>query len=116
MYGEQIIFQMVVTLKMSLMNCSIQVQVSSGALHIYGATLLITGVREGIEEIFTEVARSAVTVPISTVQSFTSMASTECYGPRKCRIANISQCARMYPKPIKSFSSILLLEYLAWRL
>lgn len=98
------------------MNCSFQVQVSSGALHIYVATLIITGVREGVEEIFTEVARSVVTVPISTVYSFTSMASTRCYRPLKCRIANISQRARMYPKPIKSFSSILLLEYPAWRL
>lgn len=67
MYGEQLLFQMVVILKTSPMNCSIQVQVSSGALHIYGATLLITGVREGAEEIFTEVARSSVTVPIFPV-------------------------------------------------
>lgn len=48
------------------MSCSIQVQMSSGAPHIYAATLLVAGVREGVEEIFTEVARSAVTVPIST--------------------------------------------------
>lgn len=66
-YGEQIIFQMVAIFKMSPMNCSIQVQVSSGALHIYGATLLITAVREGGKEVCTEGARSAVAVPISTV-------------------------------------------------
>lgn len=66
-YGEQIIFQMAVILKVSPMNCSIHVQVSSGALCIYGATLLITGVGEGAEGIFTEVAQSAVTGPISTV-------------------------------------------------
>lgn len=66
-YGQQVIFQIVVILKMSSMNCRIQVQVSSGALHIYGATLLITGIREGVEEIFTEAARCAATVPISTV-------------------------------------------------
>lgn len=66
-YAEQVIFQMVVILKLSPTNCSIQLQVSSGALHICGATLLITGVREGVEEIFTEAARSAVTILISTV-------------------------------------------------
>jgi len=104
-YGEQIVFQTEVVLKMSPMNCSIQVQVSSGALHIYGAALLITGVGEGVEKIFTEVARCALTAPISTASSFTPTASARCYSPPKCRIANISPRARMYPKPIKSFSS-----------
>lgn len=66
-YAEQLIFQMVVILKLSSTNCRVQVQVSSGALHIYGATSLITGVREGVEEIFTEAARSAVTILISTI-------------------------------------------------
>lgn len=65
-YGEQIIFQMVVIFKVSPMNCGIQVQVSSGALRVYGAALLIAGVREGGREVCTG-ARSAVTVPISTV-------------------------------------------------
>lgn len=66
-YAEQTIFQMVVILKLSPTNCSVQVQVSSGVLHIYGDTLLITRVREGVEEIFTEAACSAVTILISTV-------------------------------------------------
>lgn len=102
-------------LKVSPMNCSIHVQVSSGALHIYGAALLLTGVR-GVEGILTGAAGSAVTAPIPTVQSFTSTASKRGCRPLKCRIATISQLWGCAPSPFNLSACFFPVYLLAWRL
>lgn len=52
-YRKQIILLMVEILKVLPMNCSIQVPMSSGVLHMCGAALLMTRVGEKVEEVQT---------------------------------------------------------------